>query len=98
MHRLAISAALNALEQRGRGDAKRRRRDRQASSCVAVTGPGFPCEASVAFTLKLFVPGMVGVPEITPALLNERPEGRVEPLAKAQVSEPAPPVACNVAA
>lgn len=68
-------------------------------SCwVAETGPGCPCEASVAFTVKLPVPAVMGVPEITPALLNRRPAGSDEPLARLHVSEPAPPVACKVAA
>jgi hypothetical protein len=47
--------------------------------------------------VKLEAPGVVGVPEIAPALLKERPAGSVEPEAKLQVSVPAPPLACKVA-
>jgi hypothetical protein len=43
----------------------------------------------------LVVPAAVGAPEISPALLNERPAGSEEPLAKAQVSVPEPPLACK---
>ena len=64
---------------------------------VAETGPCCPPEASVAFTVNLVVPAAVGVPEIAPALLSESPAGSEEPLARAQVSEPAPPPPCNVA-
>jgi hypothetical protein len=67
------------------------------SCCVAETGPGCPPEESVTFTVKDVVAGVVGVPEIAPELLKERPAGSVEPDAKLQVSVPAPPLACNVA-
>lgn len=43
------------------------------------------------------VPAALGVPEIVPVPLNDRPAGNAEPEAKAQVSVPAPPLACNVA-
>ena len=52
---------------------------------------------SVASSVKLNDPAVVGVPDITPALLNERPAGSEEPLAKVQVSAPAPPLACKFA-
>jgi hypothetical protein len=67
------------------------------SCCVADTGPGWPCEESVTFTVKVLVPAAVGVPEIAPAALKESPAGSEEPLARFQMSEPAPPLACNVA-
>jgi len=51
----------------------------------------------VTFTVKSVVPAALGVPEIVPALLNDRPAGNAEPEARAQVIVPAPPLACNVA-
>jgi hypothetical protein len=51
----------------------------------------------VIFTVKLTVPAAVGVPEIAPALLRESPAGSEEPLAKAHVTAPAPPLDCNAA-
>jgi hypothetical protein len=51
---------------------------------------------SVAVTLKAEVPGVVGVPEIVPELLNESPAGRV-PLLTLQLMGGVPPVACSVA-
>ena len=53
------------------------------------------CE-SVTCTLKFVVPGVVGVPLITPAVLILRPGGRV-PEASAQVKGPFPPVEVKVA-
>jgi len=50
--------------------------------------------AFVALTVKLNVPAVVGVPEITPALLKFKPLGRL-PLSIDQVG--AVPVALNVA-
>lgn len=67
-------------------------------SCfVAVAEPSCEPEASVIFTEKLVEPAAVGVPEIAPALLKERPAGSEEPLARAHVTVPAPPLACKVA-
>lgn len=67
-------------------------------SCwVAESGPACPPEASLTFTVKEVVAGVVGVPDIAPELLKERPAGSAEPDAKLQVSVPAPPLACNVA-
>src|ERR1700683_376249 len=51
---------------------------------------------SSAWTLKLLSPAVVGVPVITPALLNVSPVGRF-PLATDQVYVPEPPVAARVA-
>jgi hypothetical protein len=64
---------------------------------VAESGPACPPEASLTFTVKEVVAGVVGVPDIAPELLKERPPGSVEPDAKLQVSVPAPPLACKVA-
>jgi hypothetical protein len=51
------------------------------------------CDAeSARRTAKLYVPMVVGVPEITPALLSESPAGRL-PEESAQVYEPDPPEA-----
>ena len=51
--------------------------------------------ASVTLTVKLAATGIVGVPEITPALLRLSPAGSV-PEARVQVSVPLPPVAVSV--
>ena len=67
------------------------------SCCVAESGPACPPEASATFAVKDVVPGVVGVPEIAPELLKERPAGSAGPDARLQVSVPAPPLACNVA-
>ena len=64
---------------------------------VAESAPPWAPDESVTFTVKLEVPAVVGVPEIVPELLKERPAGSAEPDARLQVSEPAPPLACNVA-
>jgi hypothetical protein len=48
-------------------------------------------------TLKVVVPAAVGVPEIAPALLRERPAGSDEPDTRVQVRVLAPPVAFKVA-
>jgi hypothetical protein len=64
---------------------------------VADWGPPCAPEESVTFTLKVAVPGVVGVPEIAPEPLKERPAGSDEPDTRLQVSVPAPPLACNVA-
>jgi hypothetical protein len=47
--------------------------------------------------VKLLTAAVVGVPEITPAALNDNPAGRLLPLATDQVYVPEPPVAANVA-
>jgi hypothetical protein len=65
--------------------------------CVAETGPSCPPEASVTFTVKLAVPALVGVPDTAPPLLKASPAGREDPLARAHVNVPAPPVAARVA-
>jgi hypothetical protein len=65
--------------------------------CVAETGPSCPPEASLTFTVKLVVPAAVGVPEIAPELLNESPAGKEDPLARAHVRVPDPPVSAKVA-
>lgn len=62
------------------------------SAFVALCGP--PMLVSVTLTVKFDVPTVVGVPLITPALLNVSPAGR-EPV-KVKVSVPAPPVAATV--
>ena len=51
----------------------------------------------MTFTVKVVVAAAVGVPEIVPELLKERPAGSDEPDARLQVSVPAPPLACKVA-
>jgi hypothetical protein len=60
---------------------------------LAVCG-GVP--ESVAVTVKVQVPAVMGVPEIIPELLNESPAGRV-PLVTLQVMGGVPPVAWSVA-
>jgi hypothetical protein len=62
------------------------------SAAVAV------CELlSVTFTVKLLVPAVVGVPEITPLdELSDRPGGRL-PEAMLQVYGETPPLAVTVA-
>ena len=67
------------------------------SCCVPRARPPWAPEESVTFTVKVEVPGVVGVPEIAPELLKERPAGSDEPDARLQVSVPAPPLACKVA-
>jgi hypothetical protein len=64
--------------------------------CVAESGPSFVLDESVIFTLKVEGPAAVSVPEIVPALLNDRPAGNDEPVATLQVSLPAPSVAWRV--
>lgn len=51
---------------------------------------------SVAWTVKLYAPAVVGVPVIAPVLLRESPMGRL-PLEIAYEYEPEPPVADIVA-
>jgi hypothetical protein len=65
--------------------------------CVAEAAPPCAPEESVTFTVKVVVAAAVGVPEIVPVPLKERPAGNDEPEAKLQVSVPAPPLACKVA-
>ena len=65
--------------------------------CVAEIGPPWAPEESVTFTVKVVVAAAVGVPEMVPVPLKERPAGNEEPEARLQVSVPAPPLACNVA-
>jgi hypothetical protein len=67
------------------------------SFCVADSAPPWAPEESVTFAEKVVVAAVVGVPEIAPELLKERPAGSVEPDAMLQVSVPVPPVACKVA-
>lgn len=51
----------------------------------------------MAFTVKVAVPGTVGVPEITPVLASrERPAGRL-PAAIDHERGPVPPLACSLA-
>ena len=50
---------------------------------------------SVAFALKLNAPGALGVPESTPALLRDMPEGSA-PAETVQVNGEVPPVAARV--
>ena len=52
--------------------------------------------ASVTLTVKLAETGVVGVPEITPALLRLSPAGSA-PEARVQVRVPVPPVAASAA-
>ena len=59
--------------------------------CVAV----LPL-ASVTFTVKEDEPLVVGVPLMTPAVLSERPAGKV-PLLRLHVYGEVPPVAASVA-
>src|SRR5258708_7013813 len=54
------------------------------------------CVASVTVTLKGNDPLAVGVPEMTPALLNERPGGKGPEPDRLHVSGATPPVACKV--
>jgi hypothetical protein len=63
-------------------------------SCWLAVCGGVP--ESVAVTVKVEVPRVVGVPEIVPELLNESPPGSV-PLVTLQVIGGVPPVACSVA-
>jgi hypothetical protein len=67
------------------------------SFCVAEAAPPWAPEESVTFTVKVVVAAAVGVPEIVPEPLKERPAGNDEPEAKLQASVPAPPLACKVA-
>ncbi len=50
---------------------------------------------SLAFAVKVKVPGVVGVPEIVPVLLRDRPAGK-DPLAIDHVYGVTPPVAARV--
>src|SRR5262252_3122336 len=50
--------------------------------------------ASVAFTVNVYVPATVGVPEITPAADRDSPVGRL-PVRVAHVYGAAPPVTCS---
>jgi hypothetical protein len=67
------------------------------SCCVAESGPDCPPDESVTFTVKVEVAGVVGVPDSTPPLDKLSHEGSDEPVARLQVSVPAPPLACKVA-
>ena len=51
----------------------------------------------MAVTVKFVVAAVLGVPEIVPKELKERPEGSEEPVAKLQVIVPVPPPLCSVA-
>lgn len=64
---------------------------------VAESGPPCAPEESVTLTVKVAVAAAVGVPEIVPVPLKERPAGNDEPEARLQVSVPAPPLACKLA-
>jgi hypothetical protein len=66
------------------------------SFCVAESGPPCAPEESVTFTVNSVVPAALGVPEIVPVPLKERPAGKAEPEPNAQERVPAPPVTCNV--
>jgi len=61
---------------------------------VAVCGVGLE---SFTCTEKLFVPGVLGVPEITPEALKDRPAGKELPPANEKVSGKLPPLATTVA-
>ena len=50
---------------------------------------------SVTWTVKLFVPNAVGVPEICPSFVNVWPAGRVPEISD-QLYGPLPPVAVSV--
>jgi len=66
-------------------------------SCACTeTGPPCAADESVTCTVKVEVPGMVGVPVMAPELPSDKPVGKVPP-AKLHVSVPAPPVAWRVA-
>jgi len=65
--------------------------------CVTEAAPPWAPEESVTFTVKVVVAAAVGVPEMVPVPLKERPAGNEEPEARLQVSVPAPPLACKVA-
>ena len=67
------------------------------SCCVCEQVPSFAPEASVTLTVNELAPTVVGVPEIDPPLLRDRPAGSAEPLARLQVSAPAPPLAWRLA-
>jgi hypothetical protein len=56
------------------------------------------CAESVTFRVTEKVPATVGVPDVTPAELIERPLGRVVPEATDQVYGGVPPVAARVVA
>jgi hypothetical protein len=62
----------------------------------AEQGPPDPADASVTCAVKVKVPKTVGVPVMAPELLMVNPEGKAPPI-RAQVSVPAPPLACTVA-
>jgi hypothetical protein len=52
---------------------------------------------SVAITTKEEEPIVLGVPEMVPLLLRERPGGKAEPGARLHVTGGVPPLDCNVA-
>jgi hypothetical protein len=68
---------------------------------VMVKLPGAVCAAGVAesvtVTEKLYVPAVVGLPEIVPEPLKLSPGGRVDPIVTAQVKGAVPPEALRVA-
>lgn len=65
------------------------------SCCVADCGVG---AESMTFTVKVFEPALVGVPEITPVLGSSvRPAGRLVPGITLQERGAVPPVDCKVA-
>jgi hypothetical protein len=68
---------------------------RLSCACAVATPPG-TADESATWTVKVEVPGTVGSPVTVPDLLNDKPVGNA-PLAKLQVSIPAPPVASRVA-
>jgi hypothetical protein len=65
------------------------------SCCVTEEGPPAAGEESVAFTVRVDVATVVGVPAIVPEVLKESPAGS-DPEARAHVIVPTPPVACKV--
>jgi hypothetical protein len=66
------------------------------SCACAKAGPPGEDDESAACTVNVEVPETVGSPVIAPELPSDKPVGKA-PLAKLQVSAPAPPVAWRVA-
>jgi hypothetical protein len=52
---------------------------------------------SEAIAMKQEEPGIVGVPEMVPVLLRERPGGKAVPVPRNHVTGGVPPLDCNVA-
>ena len=66
------------------------------SCACAEAGPDCAADESMACTVKVKFPELVGSPLIVPELLSDKPVGNA-PLDTLQVSVPAPPVASRVA-